>query len=164
MKVGELLTVPVTAFNRFNSSLKAEIILKKNDDEFLIINEKDSTGLANTGSGSEKKEIVIPAASQMTVVFIVKLIKAGASKFRINAVSNIAVDEIEQTVNVNHEGFPRIMNRKYFIDLRNNQDFKSNVTLSVPNFNVIPQSIKIEASGRSNMLGLISEKLESSAK
>jgi CD109 antigen len=164
MKVGELLSVPITAFNRFNTSLRVEISVKKSDDDFLIINEKDATGLVNSGALSEKKEILIPAASQVTTKFILKFMRAGDKKININAVSNIAVDEIEHNLHVNHEGFPRIMNKKFFIDLRNNQEFKTNVTLSVPNYNVIPQSIKLEASGRSNILGLISEKLEMSTK
>lgn len=164
LKEGEIISVPITAINNFNSSIKVEIHFQKNDEQFAIVNEKDGTDLPKSGGfSSEKKEITVPAKGQTTVAFIIRPKKIGQIKIRANGISNIAVDEIEKFIRIDHIGAPRTVTKKYFINLQRNPEFNSNVSIPVPTFNVIPQSIRVDAAGRRNLIEMTLDKLKASA-
>jgi CD109 antigen len=90
---------------------------------------------------------------------MIRPLKVGHITIKVTATSAIAGDGVERPLLVVPEGITQYVNKAVFIDLRSDSEFKTNVTVKIPN-NAIPDSARVEASVIGDVLGPSLENLD----
>jgi len=137
---GEVVSVPVQVFNYMENEDNVDVKLFNADNEFELINDVDS------------KSISVKSNSGASVAFTIKPSKVGQIKIKVVVSSAIAGDGFEKFLIVEPEGVTQFVNKSIFIDLRETHDFKSKISIEIPE-NVVPDSTKIEVAVTGDILG-----------
>jgi CD109 antigen len=164
IKRGEVVSIPILVFNYMDGDQDAEVTLFNSDGEFEFaeINEDDNQVRRKRAvEPQRKKNIVVKSQSGTSVSFMIRPLKVGHITIKVVATSVTAVagDGVERQLIVEPEGVTQYMNKAVFIDLRNNPEFKSNISITIPP-NAVPDSTKIEASAIGDILGPSIENLD----
>lgn len=163
IKRGEVVTIPFTVFNFLENDQTTEVTLFNEDREFEFaeVNEsKDKVQRRKRALESQrKKTVVVKSQGGVSVPFMIRPLKVGHITIKVVASSAVAGDGVQRQLIVEPEGVTQYMNKALFIDLRNNPEFKSNISISIPS-NAVPDSTRIEASAIGDILGPSIENLD----
>jgi CD109 antigen len=146
MKLGEILTIPVTVFNNSEKDQRVKVILLNKDDEFKVF-------------GSEKSEIEVKANDESTANFKVKVTKVGNVKIKVAIESENVIDGVEQVIVVKPEGATQYKTKAMYVDLRREKEFKTNFGIEIPE-NSVQDSIQLEVNVVGDILGPPNHKLD----
>jgi len=156
IKRGEVVAIPIVVFNYMERDQKAEVTLFNSEGEFEFaeVNEDDNKVRRRKRATEvqRSKNIVVKSNSGSSVSFMIKPLKVGHITIKITATSAVAGDGIERQLIVEPEGVTHYVNKAVFIDLRNNPEFKANISITIPR-NAVPDSTKIEAAAIGDILG-----------
>jgi CD109 antigen len=156
IKRGEVVAIPIVVFNYMENDQRAEVTLSNDDKEFEFAEVDDDENDVNREKraveSQRKKQVVVKSNSGSSVSFMIRPLKAGKITIKVTATSPTAGDGIERELIVEPEGITHFMNKAVFIDLRNGNEFKTNITIDIPK-NAIPDSTFIEASAIGDVLG-----------
>lgn len=156
------MSIPIVVFNYLDSDQEAEVTFFNSDGEFEFADVKEDGSPARRKRALEterKKKILVKSQSGTSVPFMIRPLKVGHITIKVVATSNVAGDGVERQLIVEPEGVTQYMNKAVFIDLRNNPEFKSNISITIPP-NAVPDSTKIEASAIGDILGPSIENLD----
>lgn len=163
IKRGEVVAIPIVVFNYLDGDQRAEVTLFNNDGEFEFAEvDEDDNQVRRRKRATEtqrKKNVVAKSQSGASVSFMIRPLKVGHITIKIVATSAVAGDGVERQLIVEPEGVTQYVNKAIFIDLRNNPEFKTNVSIMIPK-NAVPDSTKIEASAIGDILGPTIENLD----
>lgn len=163
IKRGEVVAIPVVVFNYLDGDQRAEVTLFNNDGEFEFAEvDEDENQVRRRKRATEtqrKKNVVAKSQSGASVSFMIRPLKVGHITIKVVATSAVAGDGLERQLIVEPEGVTQYVNKAVFIDLRNNPEFKTNVSIMIPK-NAVPDSTKIEASAIGDILGPTIENLD----
>lgn len=163
IKRGEVVAIPIVVFNYLEGDQRAEVTLFNNDGEFEFAEvDEDENQVRRRKRATEtqrKKNVVAKSQSGASVSFMIRPLKVGHITIKIVATSAVAGDGVERQLIVEPEGVTQYVNKAVFIDLRNNPEFKTNVSIMIPK-NAVPDSTKIEASAIGDILGPTIENLD----
>ena len=98
------------------------------------------------------KKITSKANSGTSVKFIIRALKVGYITLKIEAIASNAGDRIEQKLLVEPDGITRYINEAILVDLRTQNKFSKTIDIVVPQ-NIVPDSLRIEASVIGDILG-----------
>jgi CD109 antigen len=145
------------------SDTKADVTLFNSEGEFEFaeVNEDENQvrRRRRAADAQRKKSVTVKAQSGSSVSFMIRPLKVGHITIKVVASSAVAGDGVERQLIVEPEGVTRYMNKAVFIDLRNNPEFKTNISITIPP-NAVPDSTKIEASAIGDILGPSIENLD----
>jgi CD109 antigen len=163
IKRGEVVAIPVVVFNYMDGDQRAEVTLFNTDGEFEFAEVDDDDNKVNRKKRAvetqRKKNIAVKAQSGTATSFMIRPLKVGQITIKVVATSAVAGDGVERQLIVEPEGVTQYMNKAVFIDLRNNPEFKTNISIVIPK-NAVPDSTKIEASAIGDILGPSIENLD----
>jgi CD109 antigen len=164
IKRGEVVAIPIVVFNYMESDHRAEVTLFNSEGEFEFAEANDDENQIKrrkraASDPQRKKSIVVKAQSGTAVSFMIRPVKVGHITIKVVATSAVAGDGLERQLIVEPEGVTQFINKAVFIDLRNNPEFKTNITVKIPP-NAVPDSTKIEASAIGDILGPSIENLD----
>ena len=162
IKRGEVVSIPIVVFNYMEGDTRAEVTLFNEDGEFEFAEADEEENKVRRKRATEtqrKKNVVVKSQSGSSTSFMIRPLKVGHITIKIVANSPVAGDGVERQLIVEPEGVTQYMNKAVFIDLRNNPEFKSNISISIPS-NAVPDSTKIEASAVGDILGPSIENLD----
>ena len=158
-----MVSIPFIVFNYLESDQIAEVTLFNEDKEFEFteVNESENKVQRRRRAleSQRKKSVIVKSQSGVTVPFMIRPLKVGHITIKVVASSPVAGDGVERQLIVEPEGVTQYMNKAVFIDLRNNPEFKSNISISIPS-NAVPDSTKIQASAVGDILGPSIENLD----
>jgi CD109 antigen len=155
IKRGEVVAIPVVVFNYMEGDQRAEVTLFNSENEFEFAETNDDDNKVRRKRAPEtqrKKNVVVKAQSGTSVSFMIRPLKVGHITIKVVATSAVAGDGVERQLIVEPEGVTQYMNKAVFIDLRNNPEYKANISIKIPP-NAVPDSTKIEASAIGDILG-----------
>lgn len=152
VKRGEIIAVHAILFNYMNKDYRATVTMSNDKQEYEFVD--DSANKAQL-----VKKITAKSNSGTNVKFLIKPLKIGYITLKIEAITSAAGDRIEQQLLVEAEGITRYINEGILIDLRSQQKFNKIVNINVPN-DIVPDSLKIEASFIGDILGPTMENLD----
>jgi CD109 antigen len=142
---------------------RVEVTLFNNDKEFEFAEVNDDENSVNRKKraidAQRKKNIIVRSNSGTSTSFMIRPLKVGHITIKVTATSAIAGDGVERPLLVVPEGVTQYVNKAVFIDLRSDSEFKTNVTVKIPN-NAIPDSARVEASVIGDVLGPSLENLD----
>jgi CD109 antigen len=146
IKRGEVVAIPIVVFNYMESDEKAEVTLHNDENEFEFAEFDNQVNRRRKRATDSKrtKQILVKSNSGTSVSFMIKPTKVGSITIKVTATSAIAGDGIEKQLLVEPEGVTQYVNKAILIDLRENSEYMTNVTIDIPQ-NAIPDSTKIEA-------------------
>jgi CD109 antigen len=163
IKRGEVVAIPVVVFNYMESDHRAEVTLFNSEGEFEFAEANEEENQVKrrkrAADPQRKKSIVVKSQSGTSVSFMIRPLKVGHITIKVVATSAVAGDGVERQLIVEPEGVTQYINKAVFIDLRNNPEFKTNITVKIPP-NAVPDSTKIEASAIGDILGPSIENLD----
>lgn len=147
IKRGEIVAIPIVVFNYMESDQSAEVTLhnEENEFEFADFSNELSRRRKRATDTKRTKSIKIKSNSGTSASFMIKPLKVGHITIKVTATSAIAGDGVEKQLLVEPEGVTQYMNKAILIDLRDSNEFMTNVTIDIPK-NAIPDSTRIEAS------------------
>ncbi|XP_014214992.1 CD109 antigen-like isoform X2 [Copidosoma floridanum] len=148
---GEIVAVPIVIFNYMNKDLTVEVVVENNGDfEFAeISNEVHETKRLEL---YRTKKLFVPANSAQSVSFMIIPLKLNHITIKAKATSAMAGDSIEYPLLVKAEGETQYRNKVVFVDLRNDDSTKTNVTVDIPN-HFVQDSDYVEVSAVGDILG-----------
>lgn len=155
IKRGEVVAIPIVVFNYMDGDTRADVTLFNSDGEFEFAEVNDDDNQVRRKRETEpqrKKNVIVKAQSGTAVSFMIRPLKVGHITIKVTATSAAAGDGMERQLIVEPEGVTQYMNKAVFVDLRNNPEYKSNVTITIPR-NAVPDSTRIEASAIGDILG-----------
>jgi CD109 antigen len=156
IKRGEVVSIPILVFNYMESDQTAEVTLFniENEFEFEAVKEDENheRRRKRATETQRKKNVNVKAQSGTSVSFMIRPLKVGHITIKVVATSAVAGDGVERQLIVEPEGVTQYMNKAVFIDLRNNPEYKANISIKIPP-NAVPDSTKIEASAIGDILG-----------
>lgn len=163
IKRGEVVSIPFLVFNYLESDQTTEITFfnSEGEFEFVEVNEADNQvrKRRQTTDKQRTKTLLVKSQEGVSVPFMIRPIKVGHITIKVTAVSALAGDGVERQLIVEPEGVTQYRNKAVFIDLRETSEFKSNISITVPN-HAVPDSTKIEASAVGDILGPTIENLD----
>jgi CD109 antigen len=144
----------MVVFNYMSTNQNAEVILLNDDKEFEFAEPNDDENSVENKPVEKRrqKRVVVKSNSGSSVSFMIRPLKVGFITIKVQASTPVAGDSIEKELKVEPEGKTYFVNKAIFLDLRNNPDFKTNLTINIPK-NAIPDSTRIEASIIGDVLG-----------
>lgn len=164
IKRGEVVSIPILVFNYMDSDQETEVTLFNEESEFEFTEVKEDENQVRRRKRStelqRKKKIFVKSQSGASVPFMIRPLKVGHITIKVTASTSVAGDGVERQLIVEPEGVTQFKNKAVFIDLSNDHEFKSNITITVPP-NAVPDSTKIEASVAGDILGPSIENLDS---
>ncbi|KAJ8680026.1 hypothetical protein QAD02_015813 [Eretmocerus hayati] len=148
---GEIVAIPIAVFNYMNRDLNVEVVLDHSGDfEFAeVSNEVHDTKRFEL---SRTKKIFVPANSAQSVSFMIIPTKLNHITIKASAKSAFAGDSIEFPLLVKAEGETQYRNKVVFVDLRNDNSVKTNVTVDFPR-NFVADSDYVEVAVVGDILG-----------
>lgn len=148
IKRGEILSVPVIVFNYMEHDADAKITIYNADNEFDFIDSNDTVKHL-----FERNEMLkIASNNAASVTFPIKPKKIGAISIKVMVTSQFAGDTVVQILHVEPEGIEQFKNKALFIDLNDVTEFKSNLSIDVPD-DIISDSLKIEVNCVGDLFG-----------
>lgn len=157
IKLGEVLSFPINVFNYLDTDQEAEIGLSNggNEFEFVEVNESENkVQKREPGLGNDfKKSFVAKAQKSSTVTFIIRPLKVGDIKIKVQVISIGVSETAESILTVEYEGVTQYVNKAIFIDLREMRECQTNISVSIPS-NVVPGSLKVKAIATADILAL----------
>lgn len=162
IKRGEVVAIPVVVFNYMESDHRAEVTLFNSEGEFEFAEANEDENQVRRKRATEterKKSLVVKSQSGTAVSFMIRPLKVGHITIKVVATSAVAGDGVERQLIVEPEGVTQYRNKAVFIDLRNNPEYKANISITIPP-NAVPDSTKIEASAIGDILGPSIENLD----
>lgn len=151
IKRGEIIAIQVIVFNYMDQDYPATVTMSNDKQEFEFVEPKCTK--------QATRNVTAKSNSGTSVNFLIKATKIGYITLKVEAITTIAGDRVEQLLLVEAEGIKRYVNEAVLIDLRNIDKFSKSVTITVPE-NVIPDSLRIEASFIGDILGPSVENLD----
>jgi CD109 antigen len=146
IKRGESILIPAIIFNYLEKDLTSEVFLHNEFDEFDFAETGSEEDIVEKKSLSKRAKILsVKANSGSNVSFLIKPKKVGFITIKITATTSIAGDAVERQLLVEPEGKTEYINTAILIDLREKNEFSSNIQIDVPS-NAVPDSTKIEVS------------------
>lgn len=143
-----------------NSTLETKVIMHNSDQEYEFTeatNDVDERLLAHT---IRSKCILISANSVGSISFMIKPKIIGFVTIKVNAVTAISGDGVQQTLKVEPEGVTQYENRAFFINLNDDQvEYNETITIDIPE-NAVPNSEHIELSAIGDLVGLTIKNIE----
>lgn len=156
IKRGEAVAIPIVVFNYMENDQRAEVKFYNDDKEFEFIEVSDDENTLNREKRAietqRKKNVVVKSNSGSAVSFMIRPLKVGQITIKVTATSQYAGDGLERQLIVIPEGVTHYKNKAIFVDLRNGNELKTNISIEVPK-NAIPDSTHIEASTIGDILG-----------
>lgn len=156
IKRGEAIAIPIVVFNYMENDQRAEVKLFNEEKEFEFIEVSDDENTVNREKRAietqRKKNIVVKSNSGSSVSFMIRPLKVGQITIKVTATSQYAGDGLERQLIVVPEGVTQYKNKAIFMDLRNGNEVKTNMTIEIPK-NAIPDSAHIEVSAIGDILG-----------
>ncbi|CRL04856.1 CLUMA_CG017909, isoform A [Clunio marinus] len=154
IKRGESVAIPVIVFNYLETIQNVEVTLSNDYDEFQFTED-----LKLSKDKSAMKILSVKPNEGESISFTIKPTKVGNIKIKVNAISSVAGDAIEQLLLVEPEGLTQHFNKALFVDLRNSKDFNTNLSIEIPT-DIVPNSTKIEVGVIGDILGPTIENLD----
>lgn len=145
IKRGEIIAIQAVVFNYMTNKASATITMFNDNQEFEFVEKTPSQKML-------LKKIKILPNSATSVKFIIRALKVGYITLKLESLTSLAGDRIEQKLLVEPEGITRYVNNAVLIDLRTQNKFNKIVDIVVPK-DIVPDSLKIEASLIGDILG-----------
>jgi CD109 antigen len=163
IKRGEVVSIPILVFNYLDQDQETEVTLFNSEGEFEFaeVNDEENQVKRRKRSLDTKrtKTMIVKSQSGISVPFMIRPLKVGHITIKVVATSAVAGDGVERQLIVEPEGVTQYINKAVFIDLRNNPEFKTDFTITIPP-NAVPDSTRIEASAIGDILGPSIENLD----
>jgi CD109 antigen len=138
----------------FNSDQEFEFLEPKEEENDVTSRQRRSVEL------QRKKRILVKSNEGFSLTFMIRALKIGKINIKATAESQNAGDGFEKKLLVEPEGIPKYKNEAMMINLKDNEPFKSSISISVPN-TAVPDSTRIEAAVSGDILGSSIENLDS---
>ncbi|KAL7026588.1 hypothetical protein ACKWTF_005089 [Chironomus riparius] len=145
IKRGEIISIQAIIFNYMMDDCTATVTMFNENQEFEFVEKTLS-------QKNLIKKIKTKANSGTSVEFIIRALKVGYVTLKIEALTVLAGDRIEQKLLVEPEGITRYINQAILIDLRTQNNFMKTIDIVVPE-DIVSDSLKIEASLIGDILG-----------
>ncbi|XP_070508209.1 thioester-containing protein 1 allele R1-like [Chironomus tepperi] len=145
IKRGEIISIQAVIFNYMNTDASATVTMFNENQEFEFVEKTQNQKIL-------AKKITSKANSGTSVKFIIRALKVGYITLKMEALTSNAGDRIEQKLLVLPEGITRYINTAILVDLRSQNKFTKTVDIVVPK-DIVPDSLKIEASLSGDILG-----------
>lgn len=145
IKRGEIISIQAIVFNYMKDKASATITMFNDNQEFEFIERTTSKKML-------LKKISIKPNSAVSVKFIIRALKVGYITLKLESMTSLAGDKIEQKLLVEPEGITRYVNKAVLVDLRTQNKFSKTVDIVVPK-DIVPDSLRIEASLIGDILG-----------
>ncbi|CRK99838.1 CLUMA_CG013142, isoform D [Clunio marinus] len=156
IKRGEVVAIPIVVFNYMEGDQRAEVTFFNEEKEFEFAEVNDDENQVKRRKRAietqRKKNINVKSQSGTSLSFMIRPLKVGHITIKVTANSAVAGDGVERQLIVEPEGVTQYKNEAVFIDLRNNPEFKTNISITIPP-NAVPDSTRIEASAIGDILG-----------
>ncbi|CRK99836.1 CLUMA_CG013142, isoform B [Clunio marinus] len=156
IKRGEVVAIPIVVFNYMEADQRAEVTFFNEEKEFEFAEVNDDENQIKVRKRAietqRKKNIIVKSQSGTSLSFMIRPLKVGHITIKVTANSAVAGDGVERQLIVEPEGVTQYKNEAVFIDLRNNPEFKTNISITIPP-NAVPDSTRIEASAIGDILG-----------
>lgn len=162
VKIGEMFKVDVTVHNYLDYDLNVDISI--DNGEFELINERQKPGkpegcMEYSKNYRNSKTVAANSQAGASTEFLLKAVKSGSLKLKIDADARNARDSVEKTIKVDYDGATQYKSHPMLIDLRSTSSFNKDFNVEIPR-DVEPYSVKIEASLSGNLLGPAIENVE----
>nr|XP_014289274.1 CD109 antigen-like isoform X3 [Halyomorpha halys] len=148
---GETVSIPVVVFNYMDKTIQAEVTFE-NSGEFEFADYSNDVNDQPKLELFRRKKISVAPNSGAPTSFMITPKEIGYITIKVTAKSALAGDGVERKLLVKPEGETQYKNKAFFVDLRNTNSFKTNVTLDIP-ANIVPGSEFIEVSAVGDLLG-----------
>lgn len=158
IRLGEVLKVVVSAFNYISKSKKtftASVTLHNLEENFEFVEATQSGSVCDITElemQTQTKLVDVDSQAGASTFFLIRALKAGVLKLKLDAHMSNQNDEIENTIIVENEGDTVTRNYPYLIDLRSKSNQNQRSNLVIPD-HAIWNSIYIEASTIGDLLG-----------
>ncbi|XP_031779562.1 CD109 antigen isoform X2 [Nasonia vitripennis] len=149
---GEIVAIPIVVFNYMSKDLNVEVVLENNGDfEFAEVSNEvhDNTKRLEL---YRTKKIFVKANSAESVAFMIVPTKLNHITIKAKATSVMAGDSVEYPLLVKAEGETQYRNKVVFVDLRDTDSMKTNVTVDIPK-HFVSDSEYVEVSAVGDILG-----------
>ena len=159
---GEVVSIPVLVFNYMEDDQEAEITLFNTEGEFEFteINEAENQVRRRRSLDTQRtKKVLVKSQSGVTVPFMIRPLNVGHITIKVTGTTSMAGDGLERQLIVEPEGVTQYENKAVLIDLRNNREFQTKLSITIP-ANAVPDSAKIEVSAIGDILGPSIENLD----
>lgn len=159
IRFGEILKVDVSVFNYIKkprSAVTATVTMFNNQREFEFIEVSQANNICQPTASNEMKKtksLSVKSGTGGSTYFLIRTLVTGSIKIRVRAATSEQGDEVEKTLNVENEGVTDYRNVAQLFDLRKKQVHSFEFIVTIPQENIIPRSIKIEASVIGDLLG-----------
>ncbi|XP_043070647.1 CD109 antigen isoform X2 [Drosophila grimshawi] len=153
VKNGEVIAIPVIIFNYMDKALDAEITMDNSDKEYEFAEATNEVEEKAIDEIRRVKRATIASNSGQSVSFMIRPKNVGTITLKINAITPLAGDAIQQKLKVEPEGVTKYENRAVFINLKADQsEMQHELEVDIP-----PNSVKnsefIEFSVVGDLLG-----------
>ncbi|XP_032591779.2 CD109 antigen [Drosophila grimshawi] len=160
VKNGEVIAIPVIIFNYMDKALDAEITMDNSDKEYEFAEATNEVEEKAIDEIQRVKRATIASNSGQSVSFMIRPKNVGTITLKINAITPLAGDAIQQKLKVEPEGVTKYENRAVFINLKADQsEMQHELEVEIP-----PHSVKdselIEFSVVGDQVGLVINNLD----
>ncbi|XP_059473013.1 CD109 antigen-like isoform X2 [Neocloeon triangulifer] len=153
VKRGEVFAIPVVVFNYMERDVSVEVSLENSDGQFEVPDMSNDIDAPKTFDASQlTRKIVVKANSAANTAFMVTTKKLGLVDVTVKAESALAGDAVKRQLLVKAEGETQYVNDAVFVDLRDKDNFETNLTLRFPK-NFVEGSERVEVSTVGDLLG-----------
>ncbi|CAB3366518.1 Hypothetical predicted protein [Cloeon dipterum] len=150
---GEVFAIPVVVFNYMDRDLAVDVSLDNTDGQFEIPDMSNDIDAPKTFDSAQlSRRITVKANSGSNTAFMVTTKRLGMLDINVKAESSLAGDAVKRQLLVKAEGDTQYVNDAIFVDLRDTENFETNLTLKFPK-NFVEGSEKLEVSSVGDLLG-----------
>lgn len=120
IRIGEILKVDVSVFNYLadKKSVKATVKIFHNNEDFELVQLNSGCKFSTLEPGDKTNQVEVPKGNGKSVHFLIRSKKIGAIKIKVHASASGHSDTVEKYVVVKAEGYKKIENKAFLIDLR----------------------------------------------
>jgi CD109 antigen len=153
IKRGEVVSIPIVVFNYMNEDVQAEVTLDNTLLEFEFADVDEATNDSKPKVELYRtRRVAVTSNNGASAAFMIRPKKTGYITIKVTATSSLAGDGVERQLLVEPEGVTNFVNKGFFIDLRESNEFETEIDIKLPR-NIVPDSTKIQFSVIGDILG-----------
>ncbi|XP_055839388.1 thioester-containing protein 1 allele R1-like [Episyrphus balteatus] len=138
VKEGEIIEVPIYIINYMDQDVLTNVTIETDSEDLELLN-----GLEGLPQMKQNISKLIPAASRDKILYFLKPLKIGQYSLIVKAISPIANDAVQKTLNVQSQGIPYSMSKTFLVHLPEDGIQEDEITIDIPE-NAIPGSQKVQ--------------------
>lgn len=147
IKLGEVVTIPCSVFNRLTNGVEAEVSVENRHNEF------ESVDLSGHNEIEGRKHTIISSNTTNNVCFSIRPQILGTISIKISVNASNASDCVTKTFNVESEGVTEYANKTVFVDLINKNGFDTvEVPIGLPK-NALPDTSSVDFVCAGDLMG-----------